>query len=76
MREADKIKRDLFFSSSEGMREMHAVLHEFSYTCSILCIFPATVSGQVHVCSGVDVKMTKPYDTVDRWIILMVLTDP
>lgn len=28
-----------FFSSSEGMREMHAVLHGFSYTCSILCIF-------------------------------------
>jgi len=32
--------------------------------------------SQVHVCTGVDVLMTKPYDMIDRWIIFIVLTDP
>lgn len=64
-----------FFSSSEGMREMHA-LHGFSYTCSILCIFFSMVRIQVHVCTGDHVLMTKPYDMIDRWIIFIVLTDP
>ncbi len=64
-----------FFPAVKGWEKCMQCFMDFPIRVAFYA-FLATVSGQVHVCTGVDVKMTKPYDTVDRLIILLVLTDP
>lgn len=64
------------FPAVKGWEKSMQCFMDFPIRVAFYEFFSATVSVQVHVCTVVNVKMTIPHDTVDRWIIFMVLTDP